>query len=431
MIYGSPFELPSMDIATVSGYALSSPIDPPQDRQFHGGTRRLLKRDVVLVVVETTDGLRGVATAGASSSTMSEYFDGDSQGTFADVIDGPVAEALEGQMIPDVRDAHAAIDGAKLPPRIRKEAVSAIDVALHDIRGKELGAPVYELLAEEFGTDPTTELPLYASAGMYMEPEGYARQAELLEADGFFGYKYRPGIGPDGDRRTLERLAATTDEMEIMLDVHTWWKLRDPYGDGVIRELVEFANEVGAFWVEEPVEPDDREGYVELAKTGAPLAGGESEESPAGLLELGRTGAVDFLQGDVRHHEGFTGCRDAIEFCRGRDVEFVPHNFGTWLGLLANAHLVAAAPEVRLLEYPVFERDPVLTGDSDGTNADADPGMYPFDLAFDIIDGQPAIEDGVLSVSDDPGLGVEVDLDILESYPFTDGPWTEFHYEDE
>ncbi|WP_222912967.1 mandelate racemase/muconate lactonizing enzyme family protein [Natrinema sp. SYSU A 869] len=414
-----------MDIADVRGYALSSPIDPVQDRPFFGGVRRLRKRDVVLVVVETRDGHQGFATAGASSSAMREYFEGDSQGTFADVVEESVADALEGESIDEITDGHELLAETNLPAHLRTEAISAIDVALYDIRGKELGAPIYELLADEYGTEPTTELPLYASAGMYMEPEGYVEQAEALEEQGFFGYKYRPGIGPNGDRRTVDLLTDAADDIEIMLDVHTWWKLHDSYGRDTVRELVEHAAERGAYWIEEPVEPDDHVGYVELAETGAPLAGGESEESPAGLVELGETGAVDFLQGDVRHHEGFTGCRDAIEYCDGRDVEFVPHNFGTWLGLQANAHLVAAAPDVQLLEYPVFEDDPALP------DAAVDPGMYPFDLAYDIIEGQPAIEDGHLTVPDGPGLGIDVDLDVLEEYPFVDGPWTEFHYDGE
>ena len=413
-----------MDIAEVTGYALSSPIDPPQDRPFHGGTRRLLKRDVVLVVVETPDGTRGVATAGASSSAMREYFEGDSQGTFADVVSGPVADALEGETVDEITDAHDRLREADLPAGDETEAISAIDVALHDIRGRQLGAPVYELLAEGYGTDPTRELPLYASAGMYMEPEGYVEQAEVIEDLGFFGYKYRPGIGVEGDRRTVELLADSLTECEPMLDVHTWWKLGEAYGRETVRDLVAHAGEHGAYWVEEPVEPDDHEGYVELAEAGTPLAGGESEETPEGLVALGETGAVDFLQGDVRHHEGFTGCRDAVEFCAGRDdVEFVPHNFGTWIGLAANAHLVAAAPDADLVEYPVFEDDPLF-------DTDTDPGMYPFDLAFDLIEGQPDVTDGVLSLSDDPGLGVEVNLDVVEEYPFVEGPWTEFHYDD-
>lgn len=412
-----------MDIADVSGYALSSPIDPVQERPFFGGVRRLRKRDVVLVVVETTDGRRGVSTAGASSSAMREYFEGDSQGTFADIVETTVADVLEGQSIEEIPDAHKLLRATDLPGHLRTEAISAIDVALYDLRGKELGAPIYDLLAEAWETEPTTELPLYASAGMYMDPEEYVEQARALEALGFFGYKYRPGIGPDGDSRTVELLTETTEEIDIMLDAHTWWKLRDSYGRDTVRALVEHAADRGVYWIEEPVEPDDHAGYVELANTGAPLAGGESEQSPSGLTDLGQTG-IDFLQGDVRHHEGFTGCQAAIEFCAGRDVEFVPHNFGTWLGLQANAHLVAAAPEVQLLEYPVFEDDPALA------ETTTDPGMYPFDLAFDIIDGQPTIENGRMSVPDRPGLGIDVDLDVLEAYPFVDGPWTEFHYEE-
>lgn len=412
-----------MRITDVRGFALSSPIEPPQDRPFHGGTRRLLKRDVVLAVVETADGLRGAATAGATSSAMREYFEGDSQGTFADVLENEAAEALEGEEIDDITDAHDLIEATNLPDRLKTKAISALDVALYDIRGKELGAPVYELLHEQYEEppEPTTDLPLYASSGMYMEPEGFAEQAGYVEEAGFFGYKYRPGIGPDEDRRTIDLVSEALDETEMMLDAHTWWKLEDGYNDDTVEDVVAYADENGAYWVEEPVAPDDYEGYERLATTGADLAGGESEESPEGLVALGETGAVSYLQGDVRHHRGFTGCHDAIEFCRGKDVEFVPHNFGTWLGLLANAHLVAAAPEVELVEYPIFENDPLV-------DASGDPGMYPFDLAFDIVEGQPPVADGRLAVPDEPGLGIEVDLDVVEEYPFIEGPWTEFHY---
>ena len=414
-----------MRLTDVRGYALSSPIEPVQERSFHGGHRRLLKRDVVLVTVETADGTRGAATAGATSSAMREYFEGDSQGTFADVVEDEIAAALEGEHVETVGDAHDLIDATSLSERLRTKAVSAVDVALYDILGKQAGAPVYELLSTEFADapEPTTDLPLYASAGMYMEPQGYAEQARLIEEAGFMGYKYRPGVGPEGDRRTIDLVTDAVDETEVMLDSHTWWKLRDPYEDATVTDLVSHAADRGAYWVEEPVAPDDYDGYRRLAETDAPLAGGESEESPEGLLSLGQTGAVSYLQGDVRHHRGFTGCTRAIEFCRGGDVEFVPHNFGTWLGLMANAHLVAAAPEVKLLEYPVFEDDPLV-------DASGDPGMYPFDLAFDLVSGEPPVEDGRLSVPDDPGIGIEVDLDVVEEYPFVEGAWTEFEYDE-
>ncbi|MGM0606238.1 MAG: enolase C-terminal domain-like protein, partial [Halobacteriota archaeon] len=252
-----------MHIAEVRGYALSSPIEPPQSRSFHGGHRRLLKRDVVIVVVETADGERGFAPAGASSSAMREYFEGDSQATFAAVVEGPIAAALEGASIDEITDAHELIDATDLPERIRTEAISAIDVALYDIRGKEHGAPIYELLCESFDTEPTMTLPMYASAGMYMDPAGYAEQARIIDDLGFFGYKYRPGIGPEADKRTIDLLADAVETTEIMLDAHTWWKLEaGTYTSAVVEDIVSHAGDCGAYWVEEPVAPDDYDGYV-------------------------------------------------------------------------------------------------------------------------------------------------------------------------
>lgn len=409
-----------MDINTIEAYALSSPISPPQERLFHAGARRLLKRDMVLIVIETKTGAHGVAPAGASSSAMLEYFEGETQATLAEVVNGPVADTLERTSVEHPSEAHRILEKAELPERLRIKAASAVDVALYDLLGKERGAPVYELLNH----DPPavqTELPLYASAGMYMRPEEYVNQAKILETAGFFGYKYRPGIGPSDDRVTMTSLREAVD-MEIMVDAHTWWKMDgNSYDRETVTSLVKHAGEQGVYWVEEPVAPDEYQGYVDLNRY-APTAGGESEESPDGLRSLAQTGGVDFLQGDVRHHSGFTGCLSVADHCKETSIEFVPHNFGTWLGLVANAHLVAAAPETELLEYPVFEADPII-------NTPVDPGMYPFDLAFDIIHGVPDITDGKLNVPDEPGLGVDVNFDVIDEYPFVDGPWTEFRYE--
>ena len=408
-----------MRITNVTAHPLSSPIEPVQARSFHGGIRRLHKRDFVLVVVETADGTRGIGPGGASSSAMREFFEGASQAAFAETINEEIAPVLEGESLDHPSDVHRVIDGIDLPGQIGTQTASAIDVACFDIYGKQHGTSVSTLLADEHETDVTPDLPLYASAGMYMEPAGYVRQAELLEELGFWGYKYRPGIGPAGDRETVELLADATTDIEILLDCHTWWKGDTAYAPDVVDELVEHAATHGAGWVEEPVEPDDYDGYRRLTGRGVPLAGGESEPDVDGLVALGETGAVSYLQGDVRHHRGFTGCWEAVEFCAGTDVNFVPHNFGTWLGLVANAHLVAAGPECSLVEYPVFEDDPALDGDGD-------PGMYPFELAFDLIEEDLVIEDGSFTVPDEPGLGVTLNEDVIEEYPFIEGPWTTF-----
>lgn len=410
-----------MKITEITAHALSAPIDPPREHEFRGGTRTIHKRDVVLVVVETADGAVGYAPAGASSSSMREYFAGATHLNFVELIDDVIAPELRGVSVEDPSEIHDRIARINIPEFLQSQLIGALDVALYDILGKERGAPIYELLVErsDIPARPTHELDLYASGGMYMPPEGYVEEAEGLADYGFEGYKYRPGLGPEKDLRTLELLSeAVGDRMEIMVDAHTWWKTReDSYNSEVIEDLVSEFLAYDPYWIEEPVAPDAHEEYRQLREaTGAPLAGGESEESPAGLRELGATGAVDYLQGDVRHHRGFTGCWEAVAFCHDRDVTFVPHHFGTQLGLVANAHLVAAAPGSELLEYPVFEKE-------------AHPGMYPFDLEEEILTTPLDPTGGELTVPDGPGLGVDIDHSAIEEYPYAEGPWTEFEYD--
>lgn len=410
-----------MKITDVTAHALSSPIQPPREHEFLGGTRRILKRDVVVVIVETADGLVGYAPAGASSSAMREYFEGATHRNFVEVFDDVIAPTLEGEQLDGVETAHRLINDINIPGFLRSQTLAAVDVALHDIIGKRQNAPIYELLLEQSDvtTRPDRTLPLYASGGMYMRPEGYAEEAAGLAEYGFTGYKYRPGLGPEEDLRTIRLIREEVgEEMDIMVDAHTWWKMGDrSYTPEQVRDLTAKFQEYDVYWVEEPVEPEAHSEYRQLREaTGTPLAGGESEESPDGLKRLADTGAVDFLQGDVRHHCGFTGCWDVVEHCDEGDVTFVPHHFGTQLGLVANAHLVAAAPGSELLEYPVFE-----TG--------RHPGMYPFPLAEDILESPFDVEGGELEVPDESGLGVDVNLDVLTEYPYEEGAWTEFHYE--
>lgn len=207
--------------------------------------------------------------------------------------------------------------------------------------------------------------------------------------------------------------------MVIMADAHTWWKMGErSYSFEQVQNLIRTFEGYGVHWIEEPIFPlEGYDQYFNLSNSvDAPLAAGENEESVKGLIELGESEAVSYLQGDVRHNNGFTGCWKAVERCQDLGVEFVPHNFGTNLGLVANAHLVAAAPGRDLLEYPVFETS-------------EQSGMYPFPLASDILHSDLEIANGTLSVPDGPGLGVDVNLDVVDTYPFIEGPWTEFHYE--
>jgi len=402
-----------MTIADVSAYVLSSPIDPPRSYHFDGNTREIRKRDVVLVSLETSDGEVGWAPCGTSTFTKWQEFNEAAHDDIADVIDDIVGPDLVGVPIDEAGTVHDVIDSSNLPAYLRWQARSVIDIALYDVLGKRRGAPVYELL--EYGIEPTPSLTAYPSSGLYLTPEGYAEEATAFAQRGCDTYKYRAGLGVEHDRRTIDRLAATVgDDMDIIVDAHAWWSLDESsYSREEIRSLVEYMGEQDVYWVEEPFPSNEYKSYRWLSETtGTPLAAGENEETPGDLVNMAELGFLSFLQGDVKQHGGFTGCRQAIEFCEGRPVTYVPHNYGTLLGVVANAHLVAAAPGCSLLEYPIY-------GDEESL------GMYPFPLAHDIVESDLGIDNGEFTVPSAPGLGVEVDRDVIEVYPYVENPVSE------
>jgi L-alanine-DL-glutamate epimerase-like enolase superfamily enzyme len=407
-----------MRITELTAHVLSSPIDPPQWRRFWGGVRRLLKRDLVLVVIDTADGRRGYAPAGASSSSMREFFTDSSHDSFASLLEDRVADHIAGLVIDSPTDIVTVVRRLDLPTKLESEVISVLDVAYHDLIGKETGTPVYDLLADR-SVDPDP-LPMYASSGLYMHPDGYAEQAMALEERGFSAYKYRPAGPVAADVATLRAIReAVGSDMDVMIDAHTWWKLSDrSYHFETVVSILEKFQAFNPYWVEEPLSPSYHDGYDRLTdETSVSIAGGESESSPRGLERLMNTD-IDYLQGDVRHHDGFSGCWGLVEQCAERSTPtFVPHNFGTHLGLVANAHLVAASPAQPLLEYPVF-------GDDVGA-------MYPYPLASDVLKTELTIDNGCLTLPDKPGLGVAVDESVIKEYDYIEGPWTEFIYEDD
>lgn len=399
-----------MTIADVSAYVLSSVIDPPRSYEFNGNTREIRKRDVVLVAVETSDGEIGWSPCGTGTFSKWEEFNEATHDDIADVINEIVAPALVGKPITDIDDVHDVIDATNLATYLRWQAKSVIDIAIHDVIGKRRGEPVYELL--DYDVEPTKSLRAYPSSGLYLSPEGYVEEATALVEQGYDMYKYRAGLGVEQDRDVIDRLRdSLDDDVEIMVDAHAWWSRNEAaYSRTEIRSLVEYMGDRGVYWIEEPFPSNDYKSYRWLSEeTGVPLAAGENEETPGSLVNMAELGFLSYLQGDVKQHGGFTGSRQAVEFCQGRPVTYVPHNYGTQLGVVANTHLAAAAPGCDFVEYPIYEQDDDL-------------GMYPFPLASDIISSELEIEDGSITVPDSPGLGVTVDRTVIEEYAFVETP---------
>jgi L-alanine-DL-glutamate epimerase-like enolase superfamily enzyme len=275
-------------------------------------------------------------------------------------------------------------------------AISAIDCALWDIKGKALGEPVYRLL----GGPTRTEIPAYASAlGYSLEPEKVHARAKQIAADGFIGTKWFPRWGPmhgkDGVRKNIELAEILRDavgpDKDFMIDAWMSWDV--PFTLEVARKIVHLE----PHWIEEPVLPDKIAQYAEIrSKSPVKISGGEHEYTRWGIKQLCDAGAVDLLQPDIYWAGGITELHHICILASAYDLPVIPHGHST----PASAHLIAAHPSVTTpwLEYLIkwndvlqhFWKEPV----------------------------KPV--NGIIHVPDRPGLGTELDESKFETSRYLD-----------
>lgn len=390
-----------MRIASVRPHLLSYPLPEPLKLTYHGGERTILKRDAMLIRVQTESGVVGYGPGPGSPEVQR-------------IIEATVAPFLCGRTLaePDALRVQF-LSGPGADPAVAK-AYCAVEVALYDVLGKALGLPVSELI----GGRVRERIRLYGSAGMYMAPEQYAAEAKAIAGLGFRAYKMRPGIGPEQDVETVRQMReAVGPDFDLMVDAHTWWRMGDRnYLRETVIDIAEKMAEYRIAWLEEPLPPDDHEAYRRLKELDyVPLASGEHEPSEATFLDLILTNSVDYVQMDVVCQGGYPTARRILPVIAGEGMRFAFHSWGTALEVLAAAHLGICWPEnvVEWLEYPCY-------------STPSSAGMYPFPLAAEILSEPLRIEYGDLIVPNKPGLGAGVDESIIEKYPWIPGPWSYF-----
>ena len=269
-------------------------------------------------------------------------------------------------------------------------AISALDCALWDLKGKWANAPVYRLL----GGPTRTEIPAYASAlGYSIEPERAAARAREIVAQGYRATKWffrdGPSDGTEGMFRNVELVAALReavgDEVDLMLDCWMSWDV--PYTIQMAERLEEFEPR----WLEEPVLPDKIESYAEIRRrVSIPISGGEHEYTRWGLKLLMDTGAVDVLQPDIYWAGGITELLKICAIASTYDLPVIPHGHST----PASAHLIASQPAslCPLLEYLIKWNE-----------------IHQFFLKAPL---KP--QGGVVRLPTSPGLGMELDEAKIE-----------------
>lgn len=270
-------------------------------------------------------------------------------------------------------------------------ALSGVDIALWDIRGKVLGKPVSAML----GSAPKSSIRVYASILMEDTPEKVAASVSDIRSRGFTALKL--GWGPLGQDRDFDIALATAareaagPDMALMLDAG--------YGYGTnVDDALYVANalaELNFSWLEEPFLPDELEAYAALtAKSPVPVAGGEQNATRWEFAELARMGAMNIWQPDIARCGGITEMMHIAALAEAHGVRVVPHAWKSGILKAASLHVNAVLPGERIQEW--------CTADNP--------------LSQGLVSTPQPIEDGFAQVPTAPGLGVTVDEAIVDRY---------------
>ena len=277
-------------------------------------------------------------------------------------------------------------------------AISAIDIALWDLRGKLLNQPVSTLL----GGRRRERVKVYATGLYFTDTDDLAGklvdEAQLYESQGFRAIKMKIGLGIERDMRHVRSVReAIGDELDLMVDANHAYSLAE-----ALRIARELEDQSIAFF-EEPISPEDYDGYRELRqRTTIPIAGGECEYLVEGFRHLLSNRCVDIAQPDICGAGGLSEVKRIAALARAWHVNIIPHSWGTGIAFAAGLHLVGA---LDVLPGRMRMPEPLLEMDR-SENPLRDKLTQPL---FEV-------QDGFVAVPNAPGLGVDVDLDALAEF---------------
>ena len=278
------------------------------------------------------------------------------------------------------------------------EAISAIDIALWDLKGKMTGLPVWQLL----GGKSRDRVRPYAT-GLYRrggsdEIANLALEAASYVERGFHAVKLKTGFGEDYDIAAVKAVRqAIGNDIELMVDAN------HAYSASTAIQIGRRMEEYGITWFEEPVPPEDIAGYQEVkAALSIPIAGGEAEYTRYGFHHLLQARAVDILQPDCTVTGGFSEFQKIVTLATVHNIQVVPHVWGSAIALATGLHCALALPDFPPLLYP-----PDVKLEFDQTN-----NIFRSKLALNPL----VMKDGYIAAPTAPGLGVEVDMEMINKY---------------
>jgi galactonate dehydratase len=300
---------------------------------------------------------------------------------------------------------------------VTMSALSGLDQALHDIKARALGIPLWQLLGgltrrrlrmyDHLGGGDATAV--YDSA----RAEAFAEKAARSREDGFTAVKIlavgrtRPLDGISALRTADELMAAARegagDEMDIMVDLH------GRTSAAMAIQYAEVLKPYRPWFLEEPCQPEDVEGIARVARsTTIPIASGERLCHRREFLPLLQAGAIAIAQPDVCHAGGLTEVRRIAALCDTFGVSMAPHNPLGPVATMVNIHLGFATPNFLIQE--------VMRSDVPWRD--------------EVVRGAARIENGHVLPPEAPGIGIEIDEAAAERHPWQDARAIQWYHED-
>ena len=374
----------STQIAQIEAIASSVPVR----HAVNLGIGRAVKRDIVVVKVTTHDGLVG----------WGEAHHGRCPGAIAHLLNTTLRQLVVGMDAIDVVGVWAKIYAKQLASHGMGAAtclaMSGIDQALWDIRGKVCGWPLYKLLG---GT--ARPIPAYAggiSLG-YQEPAALCDEARALLAQGYKAVKLRLGDTARNDITRVRAVRKAFPELTIMTDANTAYSLADA------RAVMPVLDECAVAWLEEPFPPHDNRSYKTAAAYGrTPLAAGENHFTRFEFTRVIEDGAITVLQPDLSKTGGITEALRIAAMASAYKLSINPHTSASGLNMAASIHLLASVDNPGYFEADVAKEN-----------------MFRDELTSQACE---IGTDGCVRPLEKPGLGVEVNEDFLHAHPVIDGP---------
>jgi len=285
------------------------------------------------------------------------------------------------------------------------QSLSGVDIALWDIAGKVAGLPLHKLI----GGAHRTRVPVYGY-GMMLKRESvddhiarFKDEAAAIRDMGFVATKMKVGLGSKNDVKLCQAVRdGVGPDFDFMVDANHCYTTSDAFYVGRALE------DLGAYWFEEPVAPEDLDGYRELrAGLKVNISGGEAEFNRWGWRSILENRGLDIAQPEVCALGGISEYLRVLALCHAHHTPVINHVWGSAVAIATNIQLLAAMPP---LPGGLFPREPWLEFDTTHNTFRDELLQNPLNIQRQVA------ATGAIDVPTAPGIGVIPDRAFIKQY---------------